>query len=325
MKEKNRLNNYENFMKVLKLIYEKGTVERPVSLKEIQKTVGIDKRSIENIVTSFCNAQDDFDITITRGKYNQIFYHFSSTPLMSFGEAKAIVDMVYSSKFFNEHTKEMFKERMKENFKKDVGVKLDKIIYTHLTGNENDASFYNVFEELSIAIYDNKKVSFIYSKPLPSGQSSNNTYIDVWPIDTYCWNNTFYLYCYIPKEQYIRTFRIDFIKELHIGDNYEPKEEIKERTRDLILDSTNAYGPVRYAEELTINFKDDCYSNIIDKFGKNTIKTKYVDNDIYSITIKDCPISPQFYAWIIGFNGLINIIGPENEIIEFKNYLCNFN
>lgn len=324
---KTKLNNNEKFFIILKTIFTESSEDNPISVKEIQTILkekydtNIDKRSIDNVIGSFCRIQEDYEIEKIKNKHNQTCYYFSSVPTITFGEAKAIVDMVYSSKFFKEYTKKKFKERMQENFREDEGKKLDKVLYTHLTGNENDESFYNAFEQICNAIFEKKSISFNYSKPLPSGKYKNNLYSNIWPVDTYSWNNTLYLYCWIPEINDVRTFRIDFIKDLFIGSNFVLTENIKEKARDLILDSTNGYGPERHAEEITIMFNNNFYPNIIDKFGKNTIKTKYIDDNHSSVTINECPISPQFYAWIVGFSGEVKIIGNEEEIQIFNDFL----
>lgn len=329
MTKNKTLDNYGKLFKVLHIIFKEGSIRNPVSAEKVKRLMNdeyetdIDKRTISHIVDAFNDNQSLLHISNTKNDYNQKTYYFDDLNI-SLGEAKAIIDMVHSSKFFSLETKEKFTKTMKQFFNDNDGIMLERKISTHLVGNENDSSFYDVFRLLSEAISNSLAISFIYKKPLPNNNNKTSSYETAYPIETHCWNNTFYVYCLIPKDNKLKTFRIDFINKLKLKEPFLLTDELKERTRDLILDSTNAYAANKHADRLTIKFKNNLYPNIIDKFGKNAIRTISIDPDYSQLTIYNCPISPLFYSWIIGFDGLIEIIEPDNEVKNFNEYISKF-
>lgn len=123
--------NLHRFIYVLKLIYEKGDADNPISSTEIieilntEKNIDICQRTIDTIVKSFNEAiENDFEISILNSKPKK--YYFHSTPSLEFGEAKAIIDLVYSSKFFTERIKNNFIDRMQEQFNNSKKIMLEK-------------------------------------------------------------------------------------------------------------------------------------------------------------------------------------------------------
>ncbi len=322
--------NLHRFIYVLKLIYEKGDADNPISSTEIieilntEKNIDICQRTIDTIVKSFNEAiENDFEISILNSKPKK--YYFHSTPSLEFGEAKAIIDLVYSSKFFTERIKNNFIDRMQEQFNNSKKIMLEKRINSHISGNENDNSFFSSFEQISIAIYNQNSISFYYSKKLPNNTRPRiKQYRNIYPIETTCNNNTFYVYCFDPSEKeesrQIKHFRIDFISKVKQGDQVSISDNMLEKTTKQIIDSTYGYGPQNYAD-LELTFDENCYPNIIDKFGNNLLGIRKVDNNLYAVNINNCPISNTFYAWIVGFGGKIKITNPEIQVEKFKTFL----
>ncbi|MGN1344685.1 MAG: helix-turn-helix transcriptional regulator [Traorella sp.] len=328
MEQEKQLTNFTKSIAILIIIYQYGNVEKPISttqIKEIFETkynTSIDSRTIEKVVESFNSFQDEYEIEFIRSKPHK--YYFSSVPGLGFGEAKAIIDLIYSSHFFTVQTKKNFIEQMKSWFNISDANKLNKALPIHISRNEDSKSFFESFDRITTAISNSEVIFFDYIKPTYLTHSSTSTKRKVYPIETVCDNNNFYLYCYKVDDESIRNYRIDYIHNVSLtGMTFEPKIEILEKIMNDIIDSTAAYGPQRYAT-ITLKFKKELYSNMIDKFGNHIKRNIHTfDNDYYSVTIDNCPLSSTFYGWLIGFEGNIQLIAPIDEVEKFKEFLLN--
>lgn len=333
MSTETEFNNYKRFMYVINIIKEESDERTPISntmIKEFLKekyNIGIETRTIVKIIDSFNETSDgDYIIKVeskTNGKAKQKnrYYYYNPAYVMQFGEAKAFVDMVYSSKFFSRETKELILENMQTFFNKRDGDKLRKNIDIHVEGNENTDSFYFTYEKICEAITQRAKLSFDYSKPIPGiRKPRRKRKMNIWPIETTYENNTFYLQAFDESENMIKTYRIDFISNIDLKGRYTLTEKMIQETKTKILESTNAYGADRHAD-LEITFKKDLYTNMIDKFGDTLNTVRYINDDTYSILIQNCPISEQFYGWIVGFGGRVKISGAKDQVEEFNAFL----
>jgi len=319
-------NSYIKFIKVLSIIYEKASQENPISTSEIKKILfdnyyeTIDKRTITKIIESFNTAQDDYFINTEKNRY-----YFNATPTFELGEAKALVDMVYSSKSFPEYIKQLFLERMQSFFNPREAKMLEKVLDIHVSGNETDSLFNTVLAKIAEAIHEQRKISFDYIKKTPIDSKPYKEKKDnIWPIETSCSNNTFYVHCFDENEDETRTFRIDFMANIILKDNYTLTPQLKEEIRKGIINSTTGYVPSEEDyKDLELTFNKKYYTNIIDLLGRNLKNITYVDKNHYSILINKCPTTNTFYGWLIGFGGEIKITGPESEVKEFENFLRN--
>lgn len=186
---------------------------------------------------------------------------------------------------------------MKALFSEDNKKKLEKRLDTHVCRNESSNSFFFAYEEILKAMATCQKISFQYLRPHPNKLQAYTIkeYENMWPIETSCDNNTFYLYCYDQPENKVKSFRIDFIKNTKIEDEqYTQDERIIQETKEQIINSTYGYSSCEI-KKLKLTFPARLYPNIIDKFGKERLTPRHEKDNTYSVTV-DCPISDTFYS-----------------------------
>lgn len=329
----NSNSHYFKFINVLKIIYDNSSKEKPISTTEIKESLlsmynlKIDTRTIQNIVSVFNNT-DSVKNHIVETRTSTLQYYFEEHNI-EFFHAKAIIDMIYSSKFFSKDNKDSFMMIMKKYFNEEKSKNLEKKLLVHINANETDSSFSDSYNKIIQAICDHKEISFIYSKPQPSGEHSLTKREEcLWPIETYYDNNTFYLYCYNnnpDSENYkkIMNYRIDFIKNVSLNKSFTLSQAIREQTRNIIMYSSSGISAERFAD---ISFIVDkhIYPNFVDKFGVNMGIPKKIDDNNFLINVYDCPVSHMLYAWIIVFKSKIKIHSPAKEVNAFENYLKKY-
>lgn len=322
------MNNFTKAIALLLIINKYSNVENPISTLEINEyfkskyNSTIDNRTIDKIVDSFNELQEEYEIERIKSKPNK--YYFKVTPGLSFGESKAIIDLIYSSHFFTQYIKDNFIEQMKSLFNENDANQLNKVLNTHIIRNEDSKTFFESYEKICRAIHKNEIIFFDYIKPSLLNKNKKTTRRKVVPIETVCDNNNFYLYCLKIDTNEIRNYRIDYIHKVSLTNNtYEVDDLLLEKVRKEIISSTSAHS-ADYYSNIKLEYNKELYSNMIDKFGNIiTTNTEIKDKDTYQVMIHNCPISKTFYGWLIGFNGQIKMIEPKREVDKFKEYLIN--
>jgi len=62
-------------------------------------------------------------------------------------------------------------------------------------------------------------------------------------------------------------------------------------------------------EHVTMRFDNNLVSMVLDRFGHDIMLVK--DGDSHFTVTEPIAVSPQFFAWIFGFGGKAQILGPE--------------
>ncbi len=319
-------NSHLKFLATIEAIIKNSDINHPLTVKEIKEYVynhdydfTLDYRLILNYVNSYNDFFKDDMIKYEKKGRNIYFYYTGSS--LDIMEAKAIVDLVYSSDFFTEQTKGNYKKRIQDLFIPHYNPYFNKNLNLHVIKNESDIAFYHELEIITKAIYMQKKISFEYNKPFLEPNHKEKKLTTLAPIDTCFSNNEYYLLCQGNKdENSCISYRLDYIcnvkiiEESHVFFNSYQIQIFNEKLKSM----TYMYGEGEL-EVIELIFDKSIYSNIIDKFGKNINVQKY--NETHNIVQVKNIINSTFYAWIIGFGGKIQIHGSDKQINKFKEFL----
>lgn len=319
--------SYIKYISVIDLIIKNSDEKNPITINQIQDLIyekGYDFKIDFRIVKKFVeNYNDYYEDTVIKaykdGKYNYFYYENPNLDLM---EAKAIIDLVYSSHFFTLKTKENYKKRMEDLFSIHNQAYFQKRLNLHVVKNENEQVFYQELEVITKAIKEKKKIRFEYQKPtLEENQKPKIT--ELAPIDTVFSNNEYYLLCQGAKDpNTCIQYRLDYVKNVEIVKKSEVEfnplevQSFEEKLNNM----TYMYGQGQL-EVIELEFHPNVYSNMIDKFGKD-IHPKKINDDLYRVQVKHI-INSTFYSWIIGFGGRIQIADNDKHKKDFKEFLMN--
>lgn len=110
--------SYIKYISVIDLIIKNSDEKNPITINQIQDLIydkgydfKIDFRIVKKFVENYNNYYEDTIIkTYKEGRNNYFYYENPNLDLM---EAKAIIDLVYSSHFFTLKTKENYKNECK--------------------------------------------------------------------------------------------------------------------------------------------------------------------------------------------------------------------
>ncbi|WP_028043560.1 WYL domain-containing protein [Candidatus Stoquefichus massiliensis] len=325
MKRNKDSQSFIKFLAVVDIIIKNSDEKHALTVKDIQEKIyalqydfSIDYRLIKKYVQYYNEYYEDTVIACYHQGRND-YYYFINTSLDTM-EAKAIVDLVYSSDFFTLKTKENYKKRIQDMFSVHYQAYFNKKLNLHIVKNENDQVFYKELETITRAIHEKKKISFIYQKPSLNHDIKLKR-VELAPIDTCFSNNEYYLLCQGARNPNdCLLYRLDYIKDVEIikDSSFFYDEYQLQCFHEKLKNTTYMYGEGNL-ETIELDFDQSIYSNMIDKFGKD-IKPYDIGNQIYRVQVKHI-INSTFYSWIIGFGGKIQISGNQEQIQRFKNFL----
>ena len=140
------------------------------------------------------------------------------------------------------------------------------------------------------------------------------------PIDTMFNNNVYYLLCQGARNpEDLLSYRMDYINDVKVTDEEFALSsyEIEQFQRKLQMISY-MYGDGQ-EEPIVLEFSDEVYPNMIDKFGKD-LHPIAQGNGCFRVNVR-ATINSTFYSWIIGFGGKIRIVDTPNQVQRFKDFL----
>ena len=316
---------YIKFIATINVINKYSDENHPMTTKDIQDKLDedgydfqIDFRAVKKYVEFYNTAYKEDVILCT--KEGRTLHFYNTNLYLDPIEAKVIVDLIFSSDFLTLKTKQNYKKRMQALFSIYYKDYFEKVLDLHVTKNENPQVFYEELELIAQAISQRKMIRFIYQKPA-IGKKPKPKENELAPIDTIFTNNEYYLLCQgarNPKECIL--YRMDYVKNVEI---------IEDKTFHFTQRQLHAFNKtlknMTYMfsqgnlEAIELTFKKEVYTNMIDKFG-NSIRPKKIDDDTYKVNVRHI-INSTFYSWIIGFQGMIQISGNDEQIHRFKEFL----
>lgn len=135
-------------------------------------------------------------------------------------------------------------------------------------------------------------------------------------------NGYYYLLAMDDERQTIRTYRVDRMQHIDFMDEpIECQEEFEKIDLSKYTQKTfNMFGGKEVAT--TIRFNMSLLDTVVDRFSTKDIIYVKLDEHHFSVKV-NVDISPQFYAWIVGF-GTGSVIEYPPEVVDgFIKYIDN--
>lgn len=131
----------------------------------------------------------------------------------------------------------------------------------------------------------------------------------------------YYLFAFDDKEQKMRTFRVDRMKDIRLLS--EPRDgadafnqiDIKQYTRRVF----GMFSGEKH--KVSLRFTNDLINAVYDRFGCGEGIIYRKDDSKHFVIITEIETSPQFYGWLCGFGNKVKITQPKMVKDEFEEYL----
>lgn len=288
--------------------------------KELEKyDIKAERKSIYNDIA----VLQDFGLDIVQQKGGHSGYYIASREF-ELAELKLLVDAVQASKFITSRkSAELIRKLEHQASKHDAQyLRRDVFIYNR-PKSVNETIYYNV-DMIHAALRSNSKIAYQYAewnmrKELQLKKDGAFYVVSPWALT---WDDeNYYLIAYDEEADKIKHYRVDKMQKMSIL-----KEERvgKQQFQDFDLAAFAKKTFSMYGgrdETVTLLCQNFLAGVVLDRFGTDVIMIPQKDGRFKVKTLVS--VSPQFFGWVTGIGGGMEIAGPEHVRTEYKEYLEN--
>ena len=248
-------------------------------------------------------------------------YKLVSRPF-AFSELKMIIDCLLSARTLDEKTTQRLIKTLKKECSKYEGETLDRqMIVANRVKTTNKVVHY-ALDEIQTAIQAESQISFKYfdydMKMKRTYRKNGETYY-VSPFVVVYSDENHYLLGYDGDK--VRPYRIDRMEGVK-AEKAMPRQGQEVFDEKIDLDHYRQYTFGMYdgkVETVRLRFFHRMMNTVIDKFGSDVVVYK-VDDEHFEIEVP-VAVSPQFFGWIFGLGGQVQIMSPKPVVRKMKDML----
>lgn len=269
-----------------------------------------------------------FGLDICRTRTTTVKYYVGSRDF-EIPELKLLVDAIQSSKFITPKKSLSLIKKLSHLVSENEAHQLQRQVYvSNRVKNINEKIYYNV-DTLHNAISADKQVTFKYCRWETdfSGQSKKIKWTERRNGELYtaspwalCWDDeNYYLIAYDGEAEMIKHYRVDKMESILITPNSRDGKSSFE-SFDLAGYTTSVFsmfGGTR--AEVTLSVDNELVGVIADRFGSDVFISQESDTS-FTVSVS-VVLSPQFYAWVFGFDGGVRILSPDVAVREYRERL----
>lgn len=318
--------NQKKKLIILKDFFERNTdKEHPASMPDILDM--LEKNGInaerKSIYTDIAELQElNVKVVKERKGRDTVYYCEESEKGFKLAELKLLVDSVQASKFITAKKSEELIKKLEGLTSKFNGDKLQRQVYVYNRVKGENEEIYKTVDPIHNAIAANKKIHFKYVTMTPSKKEEykrNGQVYEISPWGLVIQDENYYLVAFDSKEQKIKHFRVDKIREIEVVNSMREGKELFENF-DPALYSKKHFSMFD-GEECSVKMRCENYlaGVMVDRFGRD-VKMR-PDGAEHFVVHADIAISKQFLGWVMSLGNGIQIISPQNVIDQMREEL----
>lgn len=309
---------------VAQILYENTDEDHLMTIAEILQILhdkhGIDsyRATIKTDIEMLMAA--GMDIEFVKSSQNQ--YHVVSRDF-DVAELKILIDALESAKFISKDKSQKLVEKISKLAGPFVAEGLKRNIDVERRIKPGNEKLLFIVDAINDAINQGKQISFQYFQ-YNVKKERKLRYDGYWyKLSPYrlVWNGDYYYVVgYYEKYHEVVSYRVDRMvgRPEILEDDAIPLPKSFDLDRHL-NSMFHMYSTERKRVELIVS--NDCMDALIDKFGED-VETYAYDMDSFRAEV-DVATNKIFYTWIVGFEGKVRIIGPEDVKEDYKRMVTN--
>lgn len=307
---------------VLQLLWEQSDEEHPITASEFMEK--LEERGIRCERKTIYSDWEDlekfgFDVIRTRkGAY-------IGSRNFELPELKLLADAVQSSKFITEKKSDELIDKLSLLLSREERRQLkNRVMVRNRVKNMNESIYYNV-DAINEAIQRDCQIQFIYwnwnvKKETVLKHDGEPYVISPWIL---MWENEkYYMVGYDNEERKMKHFRVDKMIQMEVL--------CEKRQGKTVFDKIDlsSYGIENFSmfhgkrETVTLCGDNELASVMIDRFGKDIWLHR--KDEKHFTAVVDVVVSNQFFGWVTGLGGKVQIEGPQWVVDSFAELLGQF-
>ena len=237
-------------------------------------------------------------------------------------ELKLLVDSVQSSKFITyKKTLSLIKKIESLTSVYDAQLLRRQLYVKNRIKTMNESIYYNV-DELHRGIAENRKIRFHYFEYTVRKERRFRRDGAWYVLSPYAlsWDDeNYYLVGFDSEAGIIKHFRVDKMADIEVTEEPRDGEEIY-AALDMGVYARKTFGMFTGEEtSVRLRFEKDLVGAVIDRLGRDVMLVP--DGEDHFTVRTDVIVSPQFFAWVLGFGNKAKILEPESVVRKLREHL----
>lgn len=268
-------------------------------------------------------ALQQFGLDVIQVRDGNLYGYYIGSRAFELPELKLLVDSVQSSKFIT-HKKTISLIRKIENLASVYEAQLlsRQVFVKNRIKTMNESIYYNV-DEIHTGISQDRKIRFRYFDYTVSKERHfrrDNAFYVVSPFSLTWDDENYYMLAYDSEAGRIKHFRVDKMVCIETIDEKRDGKEVY-ASLDMAVYTKKLFGMFSGEEQhVHMRFDNRLVGAVLDRLGRDAILIP--DGDSHFTVSADVVVSPQFFAWILGFGSLARITGPESVVQKMAEHLA---
>lgn len=308
---------------VMNFLLQSSDEEHPVTVNQIiahLETHGIsaERKSIYSDI----EALQVFGLDIERVDSGKFTGYYVASRSFELPELKLLVDSVQSSKFItHKKTASLIKKIEKLASIHEAQLLNRQVFVKNRIKTMNESIYYNV-DEIHNGISSNKKIKFLYFEYTVSKERHyrhGGEYYVVSPFAMTWDDENYYMVAYDSAAQQIKHYRVDKMEKISVVDEERDGLEAY-KALDMAVYAKKTFGMFTGEEvSVSMRFENHLVGAVLDRLGREVFIV--ADGPDHFTVRTDIVVSPQFFAWVLGFGGSAEITGPTDVVEEMKAHI----
>ena len=273
-------------------------------------------------VYSDIDALRDYGLDIIQTSEGNHHGYYVASRDFELPELKLLVDSVQSSKFIT-HKKTMSLIKKIEKLASIHSAQLlnRQVFVKNRIKTMNESIYYNV-DEIHNGISKNRKIQFLYFEYNVAKERQyrhNGAFYVVSPFAMTWDDENYYMVAYDSGAGMIKHYRVDKMEKISVLYEERDGQEVYDAL-DMAVYARKTFGMFTGEEiNVQLRFENHLVGAVLDRLGRDSFLV--ADGPDHFTVRTDVVVSPQFFAWVLGFGSSAQIIGPEHVVSAMKAHI----
>lgn len=315
-------NQKSKLLMLYRLLLERTDEENPLSTAQIidyleQNGIGAERKSIYDDMETLKLMGVDVQSRKGRGAGWFIGERDFELP-----ELKLLMDAVQSSRFITQRKSDTLIRKLEKLASVPQARQLQRQVYVSgRIKTMNESIYYNV-DKLHMAVAEQKVITFKYfdynMKKEKVFRQEGRRYT-VTPFGLLWDNENYYLAAFDHNKSQLRHYRVDKMWEIVLTTL--PRQGEQEQKSFHLGDYAQKHFGMYRGEEVNVTLRGEArmVNVVLDRFGQDVMLIP--DGAEHFTVTLPVMVSPQFFGWLFGLEGGVQILRPQRVVERYREHL----
>lgn len=308
---------------IMEYLLKNSDEEHAVTTNQIKAYLQSHDISVERkTIYSDIDALRDYGLDIIQVSEGNNHGYYVASRDFELPELKLLVDSVQSSKFIT-HKKTLSLIKKIEKLASIHSAQLlnRQVFVKNRIKTMNESIYYNV-DEIHNGISKNRKIQFLYFEYNVAKERQyrrDGAFYVVSPFAMTWDDENYYMVAYDSEAGMIKHYRVDKMEKISILEEERDGLEAYEAL-DMAVYARKTFGMFTGEEtNVQLRFENHLVGAVLDRLGRESFLV--ADGPDHFTVRTDVVVSPQFFAWVLGFGASAQILGPDHVVSEIKAHI----